>query len=866
MTPAAFADKWRRYQGKESAGSQEHFVDLCRLLEMPTPNEADPAGEWFCFERAVTKQGGGSGFADVWKQFHFGWEYKGPDGDLDKAYEQLLGYREALENPPLLVVSDLDRIQVHTNFTGAPKDVQTVTLADLAAGGDRTAGALATLRSVFIDPRALRPQRSPDDITEDAAAHFAKIARSMQERGHPAEAVARHLNRIVFCLFAEDAGLLPRRILTNLIESRRNHPAEFQPGLADLFDRMTRRDASRFYGNERVEWFNGGLFVGETDGGEVLDATKDELAAMHEAAVLDWSRVEPAILGTLFERGLDPAKRGQLGAHYTDTEKILMVGEPVVMQPLNREFAAMQAKVNDLMGDKQPTRLTQDFRRRVRLPEYEREAEETWRAFLERLRGVRVLDPACGSGNFLYIALRLLKDLEDQAIRWGAERLRITSEFPQVDPRNVLGLEINPYAKELAAVAIWIGHMQWMRDHGYSYPTNPVLQRLDNIEQRDAILVREEGKPPRPAEWPAAEFIVGNPPFLGDKKMRGALGADYVDSLREAWKERVPGGADLVCYWHEVARAQIAASKARRAGLLATNSIRRGANRKVLDRARQSGGIFVAWSDEEWVVEGADVRVSIVCQDAGTERERYCDGKRVSWINPDLTADTVDVTISKPLIENSRTAFVGIQKSGPFDIPAELAESMFDDPNVSLLPNSDVVVPCVNAQDLTGEASNTFLIDFGQATTEAEAARYEAPFDYAERIVKPVRQKNANKKLKENWWLLQSHSPAMRSALSPLARFICTPMTSKHRVFVWLSTEILPTNLVIAIARDDDYAFGVLQSRPHHLWSLRLGNRMGVGNDPRYNPSQTFATFPFPWPLNVPAEKLTPPPQITAMP
>ena len=308
---------------------------------------------------------------------------------------------------------------------------------------------------MLLEPEALRPAQSPEEVTREAARRFAEIARSMGERGEAPGRVAHFLNRVLFCLFAEDVGLLPRRLVTGLIESRRADPEEFGRGLGELFWRMSSREAGRYFGNERVSWFNGGLF----DGPETLAVTRDELAALHAVALLDWSQVEPSILGTLFERGLDPAKRGQLGAHYTDRAKILQVVEPVVLTPLRREFAAMQARVEVLMAGRSPSPVTREGRRRERLPAWEREAEAAWQAFLDRLRAVRVLDPACGSGNFLHVTLRLLKDLEFEAIRWGGERLGVTGEFPRVGPANVMGIEINPYAKELAGVSIWGGHV-----------------------------------------------------------------------------------------------------------------------------------------------------------------------------------------------------------------------------------------------------------------------------------------------------------------------------------------------------------------------------------------------------------------------
>ena len=848
---AAFAAKWRENERRERQGSQEHFGDLCRLLGVPTPNDP-PKNPEYTFEAGVERLSTGrQGWADVWKKGYFGWEYKGDRADLREAYKQLLDYREDLANPPLLVVSDMDRIEVHTNFTGTRPALYEVALDDLEAGGERTGEALRILRAVMLDPEALRPEQTPDEITRLAAARFAEIAQSMRERGYEPEGVAHHLNRIVFCLFAEDARLLPPGILTSLIESRRSDPEEFDRGLSALFRTMSDAEATRFFGNDRVDWFNGGLF----DGADVIPCTAEELVAMHDAALLDWSRVEPAILGTLFERGLDPAKRGQLGAHYTDHEKIMMVVEPVVLDPLKREFAAMRERVEELTEGREPTPLTLDGRRRERLPEWERKAEAAWRGFLDRLRAVRVLDPACGSGNFLYVTLRLLKDLEHEAMQWGAQRLRITGEFPQVGPHNVLGIEINPYAKELAGVSIWIGHIQWMLDHGSGFPRDPVLQPLDNIERRDAILAYDAQGAPVPAAWPAAEFVVGNPPFLGAKLLRGKLDSEYVEALFGAWSDDVAGMADLCCYWHELARRQVAAGASKRAGLLATNSIRGGGSRQTLQRIKGSGDIFMAWSDEPWVVDGAAVRVSIVAQDDGSEITRRLNGEPVREIHTGLTSG-VDVTNAHQLSENTGTAFVATVKGGAFDIPGEVAREMLRAPtNVNGRPNADVVVPWVNGMDITRRPRGMFIIDFGTDMPAAKAAAYEAPFTHVEEHVRPAREGKREQRTRERWWLHTRPIPGMRNALAPLSRFIGTPTLAKYRLFVWLTAPTLPDHQLVAIAREDDYTFGVLHSRAHELWSLRMGT--SLEDRPRYTPTSTFETFSFPWPLNTPDEALT---------
>jgi len=849
LSAAEFAATWKGVTTNERASAQAHFLDLCRMLEVAPPHEADPTGEAYAFEKGVTKSSGGDGWADVWKRKCFGWEYKGKHRDLNAAYRQLLDYKDDLENPPLLVVCDLDRFEVHTNFTGTKPKTYAFNLDDLATS---PADPLRILRAVMSNPDALRPEQESIDVTKAAASQFAVIARSLQDRGHEPEAVAHFLNRVLFCLFAEDVGLLPRRLMTELVESRAGDPERFTAGLAELFALMSSQGG--FFGNARIEWFNGGLF----DGAPVIAFTREELQAVRDASRLDWSQVEPAILGTLFERGLDPAKRGQLGAHYTDREKILLVVEPVVMAPLRRELEAMQARVEALLAGRAVTPLTLEGRRRANLPAWEREAEAAWRAFLDRLRAVRVLDPACGSGNFLYVTLRLLKDLEQEAIHWGAERLRISGEFPHVDPHNVLGIEINPYAKELASVSIWIGHIQWMMDNGYGFPRDPVLQPLRNIEQRDAILAHDAEGAPVPAAWPEAEFIVGNPPFLGRARMRAALGDSYLNDLWRAWDGGVARTSDLVCYWHEAARRSVVEKRTRRVGLLATQTIRGAGNRAVLKAINTTGAIFCAWSNQAWVVDGANVRVAIICQDDGTETRRALDGVPVTAIHPDLkSGDTSDFTNAKRLATNADRAHQGTSKVGPFGLTRAEAVPMLLTPNVGGRPNSDVIVPSMNASDVTGRPRGEFVIDFGSHMTERDAASYELPFEHVLRDVLPIRKDSNRKSYQEYWWRHAESRPGMRRAIAGLRRYLVTPRVSKHRVFVWLAAPTLPDTRLVVIATDSDHVLGILQSRTHERWALATGSRHGIGNDPEYTASGCFETFPFPWPLNTPDAALT---------
>ena len=820
--------KWRGVTTGERASAQSHFLDLCAMLGEPGPTQADPTGSWYAFEKGAGKMAGGEGFADVWKRGFFAFEYKGKKKDKKAAYLQLQGYRDALENPPLLVVSDLETIEIHTNFTGLSPVTRVVTLDDLAAPDPSE--ALAILRAVFSAPDELRPTYEPAEITEAAARHFAELAQILRGRGHEPQAVAHFLDRILFCLFAEDAEILPKGVLSRLAEKTRGRPHLFLDALGAMFERMAH--GGGMFGAEEVPWFNGGLF----DSADVLPLTEAEIGTLLEVGRLNWALIEPAIFGTLFERGLDPDRRAQLGAHYTAREQIWQLVEPVVIRPLRREYAAMQARV---------TGLLLSGRRVTKATKLEDNPRLVFRAFLERLRRVRVLDPACGSGNFLFVTLGALKDLEWEAIQWGSLVLQEPGEFPRIGPEAVLGIEINAYAAELARVTIWIGEIQWMLRHGLGYRRDPILSPLDHIETRDALLDLTDPAHPREAEWPAAEFIVGNPPFLGAKLLRRGLGNEYAETLFDIFAERLPGMADLSAYWHEKARAAIAAGRTKRAGLLATQSIRGGGSRRALERIKESGDIFFARSDDPWVLSGANVHISFVGQDDGSECEHELDGRAVDAINADLTAG-VDVTRARRLHENQGIAFIGDQKSGPFDIDDVTARQMLVAPNPDGRSNADVVRPWVNGDDITSRPSSRWIIDFGVDTPEVEAALYEAPFEYLRAHVQPARAGSGSELREPRWWLHVWPRPEMRRAIADQTRYLGTPILTKWRLFVWIGFEALADHQLVVFARDDDYTFGVLHSRVHEAWALATGTQLETR--PRYTPTTCFETFPFPRP------------------
>ena len=479
VTPAAIIIKWSAADLSERASYQQHFLDLCELVGHPKPAEVDATGESFTFEKGATKHGGGDGWADVWKRGFFAFEYKGKRSNLAVAYDQLLQYREALENPPLLVTCDTRDLEIHTNFTGSPPKVHRIPLGEVSS-----VRGLEVLRCLFFEPEKLRPGATNRAITEEAASRLGDIAESLRRRVPDPHTVAQFLDRVVFCLFAEDIGLLPAKLFSQMVIRHRYEPALLKQMMDSLFQCMAHGGP---FGIDIIRHFNGDLF---TDA-PALELTDKEIDAIYEAARLEWSAVDASIFGTLFERGLDPAKRAQLGAHYTSREDIEALVEPVILAPLRREWAGVRGIIQSLLatGRKQPTQdeaaglrargealvrkgellLRQSEQRRAKgealiaegrqlialarlgtgrveepatpylgdLAPAQRnkaiiEADILKARFLDRLAHVTVLDPACGSGNFLFVTLQKLKDLEKEVITYGSDAGLKVSYIPRV--------------------------------------------------------------------------------------------------------------------------------------------------------------------------------------------------------------------------------------------------------------------------------------------------------------------------------------------------------------------------------------------------------------------------------------------------
>jgi hypothetical protein len=879
-----FVDRWKNSGLTERASAQAHFIDLCRLLDVPAPTDQRETDSTYGFEARTELAGSAAfakarkagaddaaqrhlfsvvtgseaakrsgGFCDVWKKDHFCWEYKRPGkySNLDAVFAQLNFYRNDLGNPPLLVACDIDTIEIRTNFTGFVPKRYVIRIDDLLTPSDEwkkqdSRSPMQVLRLVFENPDALKPRERVDKVTEELARTIGELAKALREADHDPEAVAHFLMQLVFCFFAEDAGLLPNNLMTRLIGDSIEKPGSFMPRVRDLFEKMA---TGGWFGEHEIKHFNGGLFVDGESVPEGLSIGPAWLGKLKLVGNSDWANVEPSIFGTLFERSLDPDKRSQIGAHYTSREDIMLVIEPVILRPLRREWVETQETVTKELAK----------RAKVKTEKAKGAANDRIReaidAFHTRLWSVTVLDPACGSGNFLYVALQSLLDLELE-VRTFAAREEINQPVqPRVGPHQVRGIEINTYAAELARIVIWIGYLQWHRQHGDVLGRTPILERLDAIENRDAILAwadedgeeipvwREGASCKGQAWWPQTDFIVGNPPFLGGKLIRSHLGEDYTEALFSTYP--IPNFSDLCCYWFVLASGQIQKGSGTRAGLLATQSIRGGASRDSLKLVKRAADIYHAWSDRNWVLDGAAVHVSIICFASDPDDQVNLDGQLVSVINSDLSA-AVDLTSAKRLPENAAMSFIGTQKSGPFDIEWFLARDMLASPNATGSCNFGVVVPWVNGLDIARRARSMWIIAFKDGLKEAEAAGFELPFRHATDFVKPKR--TAKHFDGYPFWQLWCARSEFIEATSSLSSFIGTARVAKHRLFKRFDHVVNPDCQVVAFARSDDYFFGVLHSSIHELWARRQGTQLREAESGfRYTPTTCFETFPLLW-------------------
>ena len=818
------------------------------------------------------------------------------DAAMISARGQAEQYARALPategRPPFLVLVDIGHsIELYAEFTQTggtyvpfpDPTTYRLRLQDLTDERHRE-----TLRLVWTDPLALDPASRSARVTRDIAERLARLAVSLEASGHSPELVSTFLMRCLFTMFAEDVRLLPSNSFTDLLQRMRGKPELFVQSVESLWETMRTGGTSIVIAEESVLRFNGGLFEDAT----VLRLTDDQLELLIEAGKADWRDVEPAIFGTLLERALDPVERRKLGAHYTPRAYVERLVVPTIVEPLREEWSAVQTAALTLARQGKESAAVQEVEQ-----------------FHKRLCAVRVLDPACGSGNFLYVTLEHLKRLEGEVLNMldslGERQILLDLSSVTVSPQQLLGLEVNARAANIAELVLWIGYLQWhFRTRGSVMPPEPVIGNFRNIECRDAVLawdatqpvLDDHGKPvtrwdgrttkkhpvtgedvpdetaqvsvvkyinPSEAEWPEAEYIVGNPPYLGARRIRLALGNEYLEALRGTY-DTVPEHCDLVMYWWHKAAKKIRSSKAKRFGLITTNSISQSFSRKLIQyhaSEKEPFSIRLAIPDHPWVdsSDGAAVRVAMtVCdgsQRAGvlksvveetTKKEGEIPVKlaeKTGQIFADLTVG-VDTLRAEKLQANSLICSVGYQLSGKgFVLSNEDARAL----GLGLSEEiKEIVKPLVSGKDIAQKARQNFAIDLFGLRIEEVRARFPQIFQQISLRVKPEREQNSVESARTNWWLWSRPRSEFRLALTGLERLIATPLTAKFRYFVFLDSHTICDSNCVMLALEDAYFLGVLSSRIHTIWSLRAGGRIGVGNDPRYLKERCFDPFPFP--------------------
>ncbi|KZC39889.1 DNA methyltransferase [Rhodanobacter sp. FW510-R12] len=907
----AFIAKWRGVTASELSTAQSFAMDLCHLLGVEPPHP-DP-DQQYMFERPVTfAHGDGSSSAgriDLYRRSCFVLEAKklkapthtkGFDDAMLRARSQAEQYARALPaaegRPPFLIVVDVgNRIELYAEFSRSggtytpfpdPRSHR-IALEDLARDTVRE-----RLRKVWTDPLSLDPSRESARVTREIAGRLAALARSLEAAGHPAESVAQFLMRCLFTMFAEDVRLLPEDSFRILLQTHAEQPETAMRMLSRLWQDMDGGGFSAAIATDVLR-FNGKLFKQP----DTLPLTREQIALLIEAAKAKWEHVEPAIFGTLLERALDPSERHKLGAHYTPRAHVERLVLPAVIEPLRDEWGDAHAAALTLATEGKSD-----------------DAVHVLRQFHHRLCTVRVLDPACGSGNFLYVTLEHLKRLEGEVLNaldelgYRQTGLALSGERADamggetVDPHQLLGVELNPRAAAIAEVVLWIGYLQWhFRTRGDVNPPQPVIRDFRNIENRDAVLAydavelvtgehgvpvtRWDGKTmkrsavtgepvpdetsrvpleryvnPRKAAWPEADFLVGNPPFIGTKRMKSVLGDGYVEALRATWSD-VPESADFVMYWWHIAALNTTAGKVKRFGLITTNSISQTFNRRVMEGPltdpKRPISLTFAIPDHPWVdaSDGAAVRIAMTVGMPGRgigqlarvieERETETDDREViletsqGLIHADLRVGA-DVGSARPLMANERIAGMGVALHGSgFILTPEDAERL-------RVHGPGIIKPYIGGRDLLQRPRERYLIDFfGLTQVEARAAN-PAAFQHVIDYVKPERDHNNRTALRELWWRFGWERPVLRRSMTGLSRYIGTTETSKHRVFQFIDGCVLADHKILCIACDDAAILGVLSSIIHSTWSDTVGGRLGVGNDPVYNKTRCFDPFPFP--------------------
>ena len=911
-----FLRRWEAKDGGQERANYGMFLtELCDLLELPHPDVASHSTETndYVFERVVKETGRDAAIShrriDLYKRDCFVLEAKqsrlegekrlsGPapippghdalqrgrrgaargwDALMISARRQAEDYVRLLpadhEPPPFILVCDVGHcIEVYANFRrdGKAFDIfpdrrgYRIYLDDL-----RKPEVRERLRAIWTDPFSLDPSKHAAKVTRQIAGRIARVSKALEEIGHPTQEVAMFLIRILFTMFAEDVGLLPKDSFKSLLRDCVEKPVIFPGMMEDLWRAM---DEGTFTATirEKVRRFNGDFFKER----RAFKLGRAEIAELAAAAAYDWRDVEPAIFGTFLEQALDPDERRKLGAHYTPRAYVERLVIATVIDPLRREWEGVQAT-----ADRQKSEGKGEV------------AILTVRLFHEKLCGIRVLDPACGTGNFLYVSLELMKNLESQVLEaladLGGQEALTGLQGHTIDPHQFLGLEVNPRAAAIAELVLWIGHLQLHFRNNGSAPREPILEAFHNISCTDAVL-KWDGYPmpkvvngketylnPRRPDWPEADYIVGNPPFAGGKDIRARMGSGYAEALWTA-HEHMNESADFVMYWWDRSAEILRKPKSRlkRFGFVTTNSISQVFQRRVMERHlndKKPLSMVMAIPDHPWTKmtrDSASVRIAMTVVEAGRKDGQLMEviaeegvetdspvilfAAEEGSINSDLTIG-VDVTSAVVLKSNLAICSPGVKLHGSgFIVSPQQAAHL----GMGRRPQLERHIRVYrNGRDLMDRPRGVMVIDLFGLEAEQVRGRYPEVYQHLHTTVKADRElqvANAVNPTKDaisyaqKWWLFGKPRSELRPALANLPRYIATVETAKHRVFQFLDASILPDNMIIAMALGDGFPLGVLSSRFHVCWALRAGGWLGVGNDPRYSKSRCFDPFPFP--------------------
>jgi hypothetical protein len=894
----AMMARWAENRLSERASLQPFIIELCAALGVAAPAPSDADRYQFEFPVHVTERDGKTttNFIDCWKAGHFALEGKATGDDipdenrLRKAFGQVRTYVAHVfgDAPPYLMVLDVPRhLIIWDRWSGRYGDFAAGRRINLATLHTRPE-EIALLCDIFEQPSERDPRTKAQAVTKEIAAKLAELSAALESRVDDQERVARFLMRCVFSCFAEDVGLLPKGLFVRTLTTARDEggPSEVGESLSLLWKTM---DEGGRFGAERVQHFNGHFFKTV----ESLPLEPREVDLLIEAAHFDWSRVEPSIFGTLLVRALDPEERHRLGAEFTPREYIERLVEPTVVEPIRERWTAVQAAVvqmNPIADD--PSTKKSKVQRNAEARVRDAAIKELLK-FHGWLRGLSFLDPACGSGNFLYVTMAAVKRIELEVLN---EVQRLSGGqgglvLDEVHPRQFHGIEIKMWAREIAELTLWIGYHQfWRETHGGRTPPIPILEDTGTLEYRDAVLAWDsivrrpekdrpdptprirhpvtgelvpdpEAKLPyyeyvnaRPAKWPKADFIVGNPPYVGNKRMRGALGDGYVDALRGAYPS-VTAGADFVMYWWASAASLCSNGQVIRTGIITTNSITQVSHQSIVRDAFENGAQVVwaipdhPWNDER---DGAAVRIAmtviasrslkkatLVHVDA---RGQLVSSETRGSFNADLTFNAdVASAADIELVANVGVVSVGFDpQAGGFVLSPDEANRLLAEPGYDV-----VVRRYLNGRDLARRPRGVFIIDFG-LMSEEEASRYPLAFEIVRDRVKPERASNKRKGYREVWWRFGENRVVWRNAGAGLLRFIGTTRVAKHRVFQFVEASVAPDGKIVCVGVDDPFFLGVLSSTIHITWADAAGSRLGVGNDSTYNHSRCFSPFPFP--------------------